>query len=111
MTIDQVRRWEEPSKLIETAALEGVMLTSSKDMVKIWPKICPNERAADRTLADGVPVLPGFVSVSYRPAGASGRRGGGAVRWRQGFFDLSIIPDPKTWLEGWLGAGLAVKIG
>jgi hypothetical protein len=93
ITVDEVRYWknEEPSLLFETAMTEGVMLTSPGDMVHVWRHIWPNTRAADRTVAAGVPVLPGFVPVTYQLVGAKMKR-------RQGWFDLGVIPGPKAWL-------------
>ena len=68
------------------------MLTSRIDMVKLWPHIWPNHRAADVTLATGVPTLPGFVPVTYQLVGPKMKR-------RRGQFDLTVIPDPKAWNE------------
>jgi hypothetical protein len=47
VTVNEVVLWEPPSLMIETAA-EGVMLTSPGDMVKLWPKLWTNEKAAYR---------------------------------------------------------------
>lgn len=95
VTVDAVTNWTEPSLLIETAA-EGVVLTSPVDMVRIWPTIWPNTRAADRTLALGVPTLPGFERLSYQLEGAK-------MKPRVAYFDSELIPDPRTWLEARLG--------
>ncbi len=98
VTVDEVLYWknETPSLLFETAMTEGVMLTSRIDMVKLWPHIWPNHRAADVTLAMGVPVLPGFVPVTYQLVGPKMKR-------RRGWFDLTVIPDPRAWLIAHLG--------
>ncbi len=95
ISLDQVNTWENPSLLIETAA-EGVMLTSPADMVQIWPRLWPNNRAANRTLEDGVPSLPNFVKATYRPSGAK-------KKVRIAYFDLGLIADPRRWLEDRLG--------
>jgi hypothetical protein len=94
---DAVMDWGtvKPSLLIETA-VEGVMLTSSHDMVKLWPKLWPNHSAADRTIELGVPKLPGFVPVPYHLAGPK-------MKPRRGYFNPTVIPDPKTWLAEKLG--------
>lgn len=63
ITVNEVVPWREPSTLVETAA-EGVMLAAPADLVRVWPDLWPNLRAAGRTLADGVPTLPGFVTVA-----------------------------------------------
>ena len=95
ITVNKVSIWERPSLLLETAA-EGVMLITPKDMVRLWPEIWPNDKAADRTLREGVPVLPGFIQVSYQLKGPK-------MKLRVGYFDPAIIPDPHAWLETKLG--------
>jgi hypothetical protein len=95
VTVDQVSPWIVPSVLIETAA-EGVMLLSPVDLVKVWPALWPNEKAADRTIAMGVPTLPGFDMITYQLDGPSMRR-------RTAYFDRKLIPDPRAWLEARLG--------
>jgi hypothetical protein len=95
VTVDQVSHWIVPSLLIETAA-EGVMLLSPVDLVKIWPALWPNEKAADRTVAMGVPTLPGFDRITYQLEGPKMTR-------RTAYIDRKIIPDPHAWLEARLG--------
>jgi putative DNA primase/helicase len=85
----------KPSLLIETA-VEGVMLTSPGDMVKLWDHLWPNRKAAERTLEKDVPELPGFVPVTYQLVGPKMKR-------RLGHFHLAAIPDPKAWLTERLG--------
>jgi hypothetical protein len=95
VTVDQVSPWPDPSLLVETAA-EGVMLTSPVDLVKVWPALWPNDKAADRTIAMGVPALPGFDRITYQLDGPKMAR-------RTAYFDRKMIPDPRTWLEARLG--------
>jgi Bifunctional DNA primase/polymerase, N-terminal/Primase C terminal 2 (PriCT-2) len=95
LTVNEVVTWSPPSLLIETAA-EGVMLTSPVDMVKLWPKLWSNPRAAYRSVQAGVPVLPGFETVTYRLKGANMKR-------RVAHFDRSLISDPEAWLRERLG--------
>ena len=85
----------EPSLLIETA-IEGVMLESPVDMVRVWPTIWRNTRAADRSLAKGVPALPGFDRLRYQLDGAK-------MKPRIAYFDRELISDPRAWLEERLG--------
>ena len=68
VTVDEVNNWVAPSPLIETAR-EGVMLTSPVDMVRIWPDLWRNTKAAKRTIAMRVPNLPGFQRFTYQPNG------------------------------------------
>jgi hypothetical protein len=96
VSVNAVLLWEPPSLLIETAG-EGVMLTSPGDMVKLWPELWANEKAAYRTLQDGdVPLLPGFVPLTYRPKG-------GNTKPRIAHFNPALIPDPTSWLQAKLG--------
>jgi Bifunctional DNA primase/polymerase, N-terminal/Primase C terminal 2 (PriCT-2) len=95
VTVDEVSPWIAPSLLIETAA-EGVMLLSPVDLVKLWPALWPNDKAADRTVAIGIPELPGFDLITYQLVGPKMTR-------RTAYFDRKIIPDPGAWLEARLG--------
>ena len=95
ITVDKVSVWKKPSLLIETAK-DGVMPTAPTDMVRLWPKLWPHDKAADRTLKLGVPVLPGFLPVNYHPVGPKKKQ-------RLAYFDPIIIPDPMTWLQERLG--------
>ena len=51
-------------------------------MVKLWPELWPNEKAAYRTIKQGVPELPGFEPVEYQLAGAKMKRRDGFFRSR-----------------------------
>ena len=95
ITIDDQDIWQRPSLFISTA-IDGVMLTSKADLMKIWPHLFTDKNVADRAIAKGVPALPGFELISYRPAGAK-------MKWRIGHFDRSLIPDPAAWLSERLG--------
>ena len=64
----------------DATAAEGVMLTAPVDMVRLWPDLWPNEKAADRTMAAGVPALPGFEQVAYQLKGPK-------MKQRIGHFD------------------------
>jgi Bifunctional DNA primase/polymerase, N-terminal/Primase C terminal 2 (PriCT-2) len=95
ITVNEVVIWSAPNLLIETA-VDGVMLTSPGDMVKVWPKLWSNPKAAYRTVQQRVPVLPGFVQVTYQLKGPK-------MKPRQAYFDRTLVPDPETWLREWLG--------
>ena len=96
ITVDKVSAWKRPSLLVETAATLGVMPTAPTDMVKLWPGLWPNEKAAYRTIQQGVPTLPGFVSVTYQLKGRN-------MKPRIAYFNLTVVPDPHAWLETRLG--------
>jgi putative DNA primase/helicase len=95
ITVDEVMPWQPPSLLIETA-VEGVMLMAECDLMKLWPHLWPNRTAATRTLKAGMPTLPGFQSVEYQLAKPG-------MNKRIGYFDPTLIPDPRAWLEAQLG--------
>jgi putative DNA primase/helicase len=96
ITVDQVQKWNGESLLIKTAATEGAMLTSTVDLMKVWPEIWSNHSAAERTLKNGVPKLPGFERVDYQLDGPK-------MNKRVAYFDRRLIPDPVAWLTERLG--------
>ena len=69
ITVDEVVLWQVPSVLIMTA-IEGVMLTAPVDMVRLMLDLWPNEKAAYRTIQEGVPALPGFPAGVLPTQGA-----------------------------------------
>jgi putative DNA primase/helicase len=96
ITVDEVQMWKTPRQLYATAYDDGVMLTSPLDMTKLWPSLWKNTRAADRTVQQGMPELPGFTPVTYQLVGPK-------MKPRIGQFDLARIPDPAAWLRERLG--------
>ena len=96
ITITKLLPWSDQSLLIETAATEGVMLASTVDLMKLWPAIWPNHSSAERTLAAGIPKLPGFEPVTYQLDGPK-------MKQRVGYFDRRLISDPLAWLTERLG--------
>jgi putative DNA primase/helicase len=95
VTVDEVERWKPPSLLIETA-IDGVMLTAECDLMKIRKDLWPNRTVATRTLKAGVPSLPGFEPVEYQLVGPK-------MKQRIGYFDLTVVADPRAWLEANIG--------
>jgi hypothetical protein len=95
ITVNKVLIWQRPSLLLEPAK-DGVIPTAPIDMVRLWPKLWGHEKAAYRTLQQGVPELPGFLPVNYQPAGPG-------MKQRLAYFDHAIIPNPIAWLEERLG--------
>lgn len=116
LTVDEALAWEEVGKglggWIETAA-EGVILVGSPaDRFKLFPDVWTSLRDANRE--PGLPTdfsakvlvrdlhketgteIPHWTLFLYRPAGR-GQQG------RRAWFDLSVIADPKRWLEARLG--------
>jgi hypothetical protein len=96
ITVDEVTYWDAPSLLYATAFENGAMLESAGDLVRLWPTLWPNRKAASRCIKEGVPNIPRFERVVYQLRGAKMNR-------RIGHFDLTKIPDPRLWLEQKLG--------
>jgi len=93
--VDLVEPWKRPSLLIETAFSDGVMIGSPGAMVKLWPALWPNRKAAQRTLEEDGPDLPGFgLRVEYQLAGNGMQR-------RVAYFDESRFSGAENALE-WL---------
>jgi putative DNA primase/helicase len=98
LTVNEVSMWwtQRPSPMVEAAA-EGVVLTSPVDMVKAWPHVWGNTIAADRTLKEAFKnLIAGWQPVTYQLAGAK-------MKQRVGYFDRTLISDPRAWLEERLG--------
>jgi hypothetical protein len=91
IAVDQVVRWRRPSLLFETLADEGLMLTAPCDLVRIWPELWPNEKAAYRTVQAGVPELPELVTAEYQLKGPKMKR-------RTAFFDPARVRDLHAWI-------------
>jgi putative DNA primase/helicase len=122
VTVDEVRNWEEPNEAVEMA-VEGIGLTSPVDVVRVWPTIWANTRAANRTLqllirlCRGVPEAQGLTgpNVATKSLRIYYRRlcrdvhlvryqlSGPRTNRRTAFVDLARLPDPRTWLERRLG--------
>ena len=96
IAVDEVTNWKSPSRLIDIAFDEGVILTAPGDLTKVWPAIWQNSQAAKRTLQVGIPALPGMILVSYQLVGPK-------MNMRKAYFDPAIVPDPRAWIEAKLG--------
>jgi hypothetical protein len=93
--VNAVEQWAKPSLLFITA-IDGVMVTAPVDMVRAFPALWSNVKAAYRTVQQGIPAIPHFEPVIYQLAGAKMKR-------RLAYFDRNMIPDPRAWLEARLG--------
>jgi hypothetical protein len=114
ITVNEVSLWEEPSPLVEME-VEGIALTTPKDMAKAWPGVWATARAAKWALErlragseavfsivyDSIEktssVLTHTTAILYQPRGAKQKR-------RMAFFDPRMLPNPRLWLETRLGA-------
>ena len=132
ITLNEIGIWKDPSLLVEMFAA-GVVLTNRADMVKCWPDVWKNEKAAQRALED----LPEAMRQTREPGGqqagtfslredegpSEGRPGhspleslsirdfvpawyqmsGERMQKRRVFVDPGVVPDPRAWLEKRLG--------
>jgi hypothetical protein len=108
VAVDEVVVWEEPSPIIE-AAVEGIVLTAPGDSAKAWPGIWPTARAAKWAFEaaaarakDVFSIYRFYIektsrAILYTTASTKFRRA-------SAFFDPAILPTPRAWLEGRLGA-------
>ena len=79
----------------------GVMLDSSGDLVKLWPKLWPNLKAAEADAGkQGMLDLPGFMRSA--PISSKGER----MKPRVGYFHRHY-PRSMVWLETNLGPVVA----
>jgi putative DNA primase/helicase len=102
LTWDQVRPTDH-----DIMASSGVVLENAADMAKAFPDLWPTRDAAKkqnqrrgtdcyyRDLSNSR-LSPSSSVVTYRPTGAGQKD-------RQARFDLTLIPDPRSWLEARLG--------
>jgi hypothetical protein len=96
--IDRVEHWKVPSAYIEMVRT-GLGVESPDHMTKAWPDVWRNERAAKRALADGRFEANGMRRFRYQIAGPK-------QKWRRGWYDPTIVSDPRASLEGLLGCKL-----
>ncbi len=99
--VDKVVKWNAPSRFIATAYSDGMMLLSPVDIRRIWPTIWGSLITARRDVAQGVPTLPGFVKLTYRPKAPKAKK-------RVGYFHTFLCPDPARALEERLGIPVEV---
>jgi putative DNA primase/helicase len=102
LTWDQVRPTDH-----DIMASSGVVLENATDMAKAFPDLWPTRDAAKkqnqrrgtdcyyRDLSNSG-LSPSSSVVTYRPTGAGQKD-------RQARFDLTLIPNPRAWLEARLG--------
>jgi Bifunctional DNA primase/polymerase, N-terminal/Primase C terminal 2 (PriCT-2) len=95
ITADEVQWWQAPSMLVE-AVWRGLVSSSPKDLVTLWPQLFANIKAAQRALKDGLPQLPGLLPIHYQLAGERQKP-------RLAIYDPLLIPNALAWLQDRLG--------
>lgn len=111
--LDAVERWQEPNRFAVMLATEGIMVSSSTDMVKARP-LWASSRSAERAVQEAggsrqFPIkdskrdLAGtFSPLRYRPPG-------NGQHWRRAWYDPAVLPNPRGWLERKLGRQIMVR--
>lgn len=106
--VHEVLTWEEVRPTDhDIMASTGVVLENAADMAIAFPELWPTRDAAKKQNQrrgthccyrdfSNSGLSPSSSIVTYRPAGAGQKD-------RQARFDLSLIPDPRAWLEARLG--------
>lgn len=106
--VHEVLTWEEVRPTDhDIMASTGVVLENAADMAKAFPELWPTRDAAKKQNqrrgtncyyrnSSNSSLSPSSAVVTYRPAGAGQKD-------RQARFDLTLIPDPRVWLDARLG--------
>lgn len=106
--VHEVLTWEEVRPTDhDIMASTGVVLENAADMAKAFPELWPTRDAAKKQNqrrgtncyyrnSSNSSLSPSSSVVTYRPAGAGQKD-------RQARFDLTLIPDPRAWLDARLG--------
>lgn len=114
-TVEEVVAWDAiPAGYDADMLADGVVLESPSDMAACWPEVWESDKAAERWRARStVPQNPIGTTVpqnpmesNYRDWGACAfryRHPGERQKWRRGWFNPAVSPDPKAWLEKRLG--------
>jgi hypothetical protein len=82
--------------MLVEAVWRGLVSSSPKDLVTLWPQLFANIKAAQRALKDGLPQLPGLLPIHYQLAGERQKP-------RLAIYDPLLIPNPLAWLQDRLG--------
>ncbi len=81
--------------------VDGIVLASPSDMAACWPNVWSTEKAAERWRAKTTsPPIPIKIMSG---SGLRYRHPGERQKWRSGWHDPAVCPDPRAWLEARLG--------
>ncbi|WP_333669069.1 hypothetical protein [Elioraea tepidiphila] len=106
--VHEVLTWEEVRPTDhDIMGSTGVVLENAADMAKAFPEVWPTRDAAKKQNqrrgtncyyrdSSNSRLSPSSAVVTYRPAGAGQKD-------RRARFDLTLIPDPRAWLDAHLG--------
>lgn len=106
--VTQVLSWDEvePTQC-DIMAAAGVVLENASDKARAFPALWPSADAAKKDAQrKGTSRSPRFFfnsSLSPSSAVASYRKSGAGQKNWSALFDLTLIPDPKSWLRKKIG--------
>lgn len=107
LTVDAVVTWDSLLGGYEIEMIaDGIVLESPSDMATCWPKAWATAEGAKQWLKRTTRCQTPIREPLYRdmtPCGLRYQRPGERQKWRQGWFDPTVISDPRTWLEARLG--------
>jgi hypothetical protein len=100
VSVNKVTRWQEPSRLVEELAFNGLVAEDVDTLRKLYPERYKTRKAARWALQNGVLVPPGFQTLEFQTVDASRHKG----RARVVHYDPTIVPDVVAELKRRLGA-------
>ncbi len=111
LSVDEVARWDDvPSGREADMLIDGVVLGSPADMATCWPALWPTEEAARKARVRGATGQDPIETIIYGEMSACSfryRHVGQGQKWRRGWHDPSVAPDPRAWIEARLQTRLA----
>ena len=106
VTVDEVAQWKDiPSGSEIVMLMDGIFLESSSDMSSCWAHEWPTEESAKqwrkRRARCQIPIETLYKEMT--PCSFRYQCPGVGQKWRNGWFDPVVIPDPRAWLEAKIG--------
>lgn len=106
IALDELVEWQTPSA-VAAMLKDRIVVTSPSDMMKAWPSVFKSEDTALRALRaaglDGS-AFPNGQLQAFRYQHAGKRQ-----KWRRGWHDPDVVPNPAAWLQGKLGVAVEVE--
>ena len=111
-TLDELAKWQAPGAAVQMLK-DYIVVTSPSDMIKVWPNVFKSIETARRALRsfgiepdDTRPDFPigngQFQAFHYQHTGER-------QKWRRGWHDPAVVPDPAAWLEDRLKVEITLK--
>lgn len=122
LTVDEVTPWKKVPAGYEADILaDGIVVESPSDMAVCWPRVWENENAArcwQKRVTSGQASIMASLYKKLTACDIQGdaaaligffryQHSGARQKWRLGWCLLTVVSDPRTWLEIRLGCALA----